>query len=247
MKEHGLYKYVVDDKIIYIGKSNNSISNRIIQHAKEPKFMPYLVKAKIYVCKLPNTTETDIMERVLINYYKPILNIVDNHVGKSNCITFKEPNWIKLCNEIPYDVKRLKAQIRKIGSAEDVEESLFDIRRKEKILKCHTHNQKFIVTYNYLLGKIAENDYEYVLSEYDGKYYYCFDVTNLSRTDNLETSVNLSSYDMKGIQCLKVKVKKTEHTYIYVENLADVKNFLTAEELTEIITGSELFKECMAV
>ena len=38
MKQHGLYKYVCDGEIIYIGKSNSNIDNRIAAHKSECKF-----------------------------------------------------------------------------------------------------------------------------------------------------------------------------------------------------------------
>lgn len=100
-KEHGLYKYVCGGEIIYIGKSNSNIRNRIAAHKKESKFKPYLAKGcEIYICEFANSTETDIAERVLINQYKPILNGTDNTPGYSGLITIQEPNWIDYDNYI---------------------------------------------------------------------------------------------------------------------------------------------------
>ena len=95
MNKHGLYKYVHKGNIIYIGKSNSCITRRALEHKREDNFKPYLDDdLKIYICDLPNTTETDIMEKVLINYYKPVLNTVDNYNGCSGLLSFNEPDWI---------------------------------------------------------------------------------------------------------------------------------------------------------
>lgn len=73
-----VYKYVHDGNIIYIGKSEN-IVQRINQHAKckdlDMKFGPYIDKVKVYVHECANKTEMDALEILLINKYKPVLNI----------------------------------------------------------------------------------------------------------------------------------------------------------------------------
>ena len=37
---YGLYKYVYNGEVVYIGKSDSSIDMRIDAHAKESKFKP---------------------------------------------------------------------------------------------------------------------------------------------------------------------------------------------------------------
>ncbi len=102
MRQHGLYKYVCDGEIIYIGKSNANIYNRIKDHTRETKFKPYLQKGvEIYTCLLPNSAETDILEKALINQYKPVLNGTDNQPGFSSHIEVNEPAWT-LFNEHDY-------------------------------------------------------------------------------------------------------------------------------------------------
>lgn len=101
MKQHGLYKFVTRDtgEIIYIGKSNNNIKSRIDAHIRgkgiDEKFNAYRNNYKVYISFMPNTVETDIMERALINKYKPILNKCDNYQGTSELIQVKEPQWVE--------------------------------------------------------------------------------------------------------------------------------------------------------
>ena len=98
-KQHGIYKYVTinTNEIIYIGKTNNSFINRIDRHNRgygiDEKFNAYKDNYKVYIAYLPNATETDIVERALINKYKPILNVIDNYEGFSSLIHVKEPKW----------------------------------------------------------------------------------------------------------------------------------------------------------
>lgn len=100
-KEFGLYKYVYPGKgIIYVGLSTNSIANRIYGHSREDKFKPFLDRAKIYYCHTPNKAVTEAYEKLLIDKYKPLLNVKDKYEGSSCRWNFEEPEWI------PVDTKK---------------------------------------------------------------------------------------------------------------------------------------------
>ena len=106
-KHHGLYKFVTCDtnEIIYIGKTNNNLKCRVADHIRgqgiDEKFNAYKGNYKVFVAFLPNAVETDIMERALINQYKPILNGTDNHEGFSNLIKVEEPQWLDFEKAFP--------------------------------------------------------------------------------------------------------------------------------------------------
>jgi hypothetical protein len=72
-REHGVYKYVYDGEVVYIGKTDaeNGFQKRINAHKKEHELFN---KGEIYVHKCKDKTETDSLETILINAYKPILN-----------------------------------------------------------------------------------------------------------------------------------------------------------------------------
>lgn len=93
----GIYKYIDKDtdEIVYIGKSNDSITARINAHKAEEKFKEYIDSCDIYYIELPNAVEIDLLERALINKYKPILNDTDNLEGFSSLIQINEPDWVK--------------------------------------------------------------------------------------------------------------------------------------------------------
>ena len=77
MTDTGLYKYVYNGEIIYIGMSTSSISKRIKDHSKEEKFLPYIKESQIFYIPLDNHSEIRGVEKLLINKYKPLLNVID--------------------------------------------------------------------------------------------------------------------------------------------------------------------------
>ena len=72
-REHGIYKYIHDDKVVYVGKTDAEygFQNRIKCHEKEHELFN---KSKIYIHLCKDQTETDSLETILINAYKPVLN-----------------------------------------------------------------------------------------------------------------------------------------------------------------------------
>ena len=110
----GIYKYVYNDEIIYIGKSDNSILNRVNAHVKEAKFKPYLEKAVIYYTECKNSAHTLILETFLINKYKPILNTSLKCEEDLNLdIPIPEPEW-HLLSELK-EVEKAVKQAKKPG------------------------------------------------------------------------------------------------------------------------------------
>lgn len=89
---HGIYKYIYNNEIIYIGKSDSSIKQRIQQHSIESKFLPYLSNAVIYYAILPNASMTAIYETFYINKFKPRLNVSSKYYGDVD-IDIPEPEW----------------------------------------------------------------------------------------------------------------------------------------------------------
>lgn len=96
----GVYKYVYHNEIIYIGMSDNDISKRVRNHAKERAFRPYLKSCQVYYIPLKNHAQARGVEALLIDMYKPILNIEYkyNNGGDIN-IDMALPEWIKYKNK----------------------------------------------------------------------------------------------------------------------------------------------------
>ena len=108
----GIYKYVYDGEIIYIGKSDNSILNRVKSHKNEEKFKPYLDKAVVYYIECKNPAHTQILETYLINKYKPCLNASFKYEDDLD-IDIQEPEW-HLLSELKETEKNAK-QPKKLG------------------------------------------------------------------------------------------------------------------------------------
>ena len=141
---HYVYKYIYNDEIIYIGKNDTDLISRINQHKLETKFQPYLL-SDVYYIKLDNEYDTDIMETLLINKYKPLLNVAKKNKYKLN-IDFTEPEWKKYC-ENDFKTKH-KKEYSKLG----------DVERKNAIAKLDNMlkilaNYQYIHNYNFNIEK----------------------------------------------------------------------------------------------
>ena len=73
IREHGIYKYIHNNKVIYVGKTDaeDGFQKRIKRHEKEHELFN---QSKIYIHLCKDQTETDSLETILINAYKPIFN-----------------------------------------------------------------------------------------------------------------------------------------------------------------------------
>ena len=116
---HYVYKYVNNGEIIYIGKCDSKLIQRINQHKAEDKFKPYLDTCKIYYAVLANATMSDVVESELINKYKPRLNIAK--MSEWAGLGFEEPKWVEYAEG---DFEPLKLQFNKGVSVSEKERSL---------------------------------------------------------------------------------------------------------------------------
>ena len=99
---HYVYRYIYKDEIIYIGRTID-MDRRVSEHKREPHFKEFCKKNKIkynnllieYIT-LQNSTEESVVEKILINKYKPELNTTDNHDSISSFIDFSiNTKWLK--------------------------------------------------------------------------------------------------------------------------------------------------------
>ena len=190
MVDTGLYKYVYNGEIIYIGMSTNSIQDRIYNHSKEEKFQPYLKQSKIYVLPMENKVEIRSCEALLINKYKPILNVVDTQsVG---CLIDIEPSlgeWKPFVKKKPKQRKSTKGM--KFGSYKTYEKpkekSWYEIDKPlidDLTVLAHfiDHNEWVYrqLDYVYRNGKRLKhkpNNSEYSRYEFDGQTYSLYDLS----------------------------------------------------------------------
>ena len=76
-REFYVYRYIEKKTgaVVYVGKTNCSLKARINAHKRESWFAPY--DCYVEFVKLSNEVETDSVEKFLINYYKPAINLKD--------------------------------------------------------------------------------------------------------------------------------------------------------------------------
>lgn len=152
MKNYYVYKYVVDDNIIYVGLTDN-LKRRIKEHASgvglESKFLPYLETAKIYYHECSNATEMKALESLLINHYKPILNIVDVEPGESTVTTninwqiYNENEFAEHLNdELQKYNKQLKSNKTRITNYQAKQEEL--ILRMNYLRPFYSHVARYV-------------------------------------------------------------------------------------------------------
>ena len=95
---HYVYKYVLNNEIIYIGKSDSDLPSRISQHGRpgdniSRKGWSEINKASVFFIKLANAHMSDVVECELIRRYTPKYNIAGTRSWWSG-LPFAEPEWI---------------------------------------------------------------------------------------------------------------------------------------------------------
>lgn len=138
----GIYKYVYDGEVIYIGKSDNSILNRVNGHAKEMKFQPYLDKAIIYYTVYENAAQTDFYESYFINKYKPKLNVAkmfDGNIG----VDIPEPEWHLLSELKEIEKKEKTKKVAVFKTQKAYERRIEMIKEKKR----HIENLKWLESF----------------------------------------------------------------------------------------------------
>ena len=102
-----IYKYQCGDEVIYVGKTDSDLKGRIDCHSKEPKFLHYLDKSKIFYYECKNPAHTTILETYYINKYKPELNVAMKYEDDLG-IHIDEVDWKPISDYVWSDNCRIK-------------------------------------------------------------------------------------------------------------------------------------------
>lgn len=141
--EYYVYRYIwlENREIVYVGKTDASLKQRIDAHEKEEKFQPYRGAWKIEYVELSNRVETDIVEKYLINLWKPVLNEKDCVPGLAS-ICMQIPQW-KPYSEYEAMKKKENQLLLAIAqkNAKEDTELLFQMvaQNKDRIFSCTLH------------------------------------------------------------------------------------------------------------
>lgn len=116
---HYVYKFVKNNEILYIGKSNAKGFERIKAHGKSgdnipEKYHNEINQADIYYAELPSSIMTDVVESELIRRYKPRYNKAKTSDWSG--LEFVEPKWItyRKNNEIVRPIIKKQNKKKKI-------------------------------------------------------------------------------------------------------------------------------------
>jgi len=109
---HYVYKYVLNNEIIYIGKTDTFLKNRISQHGKPGDNIPKeawedINNSDVYYITLNNSTMSDVVESELIRRYKPRYNVAKT--SEWSGLPFPEPEWVKYDQQLQADPIEKKA------------------------------------------------------------------------------------------------------------------------------------------
>ena len=140
---HFVYKYVLDNEVIYIGKNDTNLHSRLAQHGKAGDNIPAeawddINKADIFYCTLANSTMSDVVESELIRRYKPKYNTAKR--SEWSGLDFVEPKWKKY---VP--PKNVPSKKRKY---------------EQRLIDCYTHNLSALNAMETVLNKISSGNYE---------------------------------------------------------------------------------------
>jgi len=140
-KGHYVYRYIYNNEIIYIGRTID-IHRRISEHKNEEKFQEFCIENDIeykdllveYI-SLSNSTEESIVEKMLINHYKPLLNSSDNHKSISEYIHFSIDNKWEKYEYHPFTKQKVPLIITSITSENKFERMICDWNNINELVK----------------------------------------------------------------------------------------------------------------
>ena len=99
---HYVYKYVLGDEIIYIGKNDTDLVSKINSHdsnignRNEDVYSDF-VNSKVYYIEVANSIMSDVVESEMIRRYKPRYNIAK--MSDWDGLPFEEPEWKEYTGE----------------------------------------------------------------------------------------------------------------------------------------------------
>ena len=183
-----IYFYYLNKQIVYIGQTIH-LEKRVYQHSKEQKFIEYyknnqveMQNAIIKYFKCSSKTEMDGLEKILINQFKPPLNIKDVNYGKECVfeIDITKFEWIDYNNNVQnsniYMPKRYTQTKNKCKEKAIVYEPIPNTQNEQKTVQTiysrnkHGHEEEPEPKWNKTIT--LKEAYNSGLSKYDMLYEY---------------------------------------------------------------------------
>ena len=163
---HFIYKYVFDKEVIYIGKNNTNLIDRIKQHKNSSDKLSNYLDAEIFYFKLDSSLECDIVETILINKYRPKLNIAKK-LQKLEIEYADEERWIKF-NEEDFITPKKENKNSSASKSLNAKKAWCNIRIR-KIKYNILNYQGWIFLFKYILECFMKGKYMLEAVESDNK------------------------------------------------------------------------------
>lgn len=241
--KYGLYKYVYDGKIIYIGKSDRAtvgsgIPQRIKDHTREAKFQPYLDKAEIFYMSMNDCVdEIDANETLLIKQYAPVLNVSDKPSKKSaqnyEAALLKTHKWEPfrkeyLCLNDDSIIKKKKIVVNSQIASTPKRNHLLEIDKSLSVYKW-IYNQILLNQYTSKIDMRLGLIFNIPLTE------DCPDITFMPLTGE-GFADNYEFYHTNWV-CTLHKNKNKDNEYIYTVITRNIRKNIAASTDNDVITG----------
>lgn len=250
-EEYAVYKYTCKDsgQVVYVGKTNRSLKQRVDAHKREKPFEAY--DCEIEYVNLSNKVETDSVEKILINFYKPVLNEKDKIPLLTESLTIPNLVWI------PYQPHKDSFMLAKqIGAQyQETLDIAFSLYPTKKMYTSPVPIQG-LIPFRYetlcLFGKTCEYK--------DGKFIYTVDEDVLELVVNNEKEIRWEIY--KDIPLFSrmsdIKTKQFQNVLKFPAMISVVEDFIfngyqcgEYDEMYELIVKDslpteliELFNSC---
>lgn len=154
-KGHYVYKYVLNNEVIYIGKTDTSLDSRIAQHGKSGDNIPSsawkdINSSDVYYVTLNNSTMSDVVESELIRRHKPKYNVAKKSDWSG--LPFPEPKWIKYEPQPQQALDKKETGKKQRRTKEE--------RYVEDVTRAYEHNADARRVLPYLIARILDGQYE---------------------------------------------------------------------------------------
>ena len=179
MAEYYVYKWVVNNNIVYIGQTTRP-EVRFLQEKRQDKFAPYL-DADIFMTKLANKCEMDALEKLLINKYKPILNVKDKYEESSglsineDSLVWESYNKIEKEEADKCELMRVKQKVKdieeEISNASEYDKNIIEIM--SMMIRENIHSITLTIPDHADWGSDREDTFKgwtNILNDYDVEY-----------------------------------------------------------------------------
>lgn len=216
-----IYRYLICDEVIYIGKTKRDLKKRIDEHKLEKKFMPYLSNTKIEYYETATEVEMDIHEKYWINMYMPKLNVVDKKGAKFS-FSINNVVWKSFDSYLEQKKDFLLCEPDNKSCLKEKE-----FQRLEEKLQLYYNAEEYV---QYLFESILDEQ-----AEYDGTYYSVFWDLDLYPFPEELSLYTRASYDEQ---------KKEYRLFIHKSLAKEIKNItkmIIKEKIIEI-RGEELIE-----